>query len=57
MRVVSCVSPSPWAVLLLLDAADRAQLLRNYEKREAEGGVDPFGDQPNGVHPAWLQAR
>ena len=36
---------------------DRAQLLRNFEKRAADGGLDAFGDEPEGVHPSWLQAR
>ena len=37
--------------------ADRQQLLRNFQKRKAEGGVDAFGDLDQGVHPHWVQVR
>ena len=44
-----------WISKSLVIAAGRQQLVRNFEKKAADGFVDPYGDLIDGVHPNWLE--
>ena len=44
-----------WVPRSVLLAAGRQQLVRNFERKASQGGIDPYGDLDDGVHPDWLE--